>query len=411
MMHARSSHILFAFSAAAILALSACDGGKAEGGSDDKAAKADADGGGEAPAADSGGSEAAAGDGGAGGDAAPAEAAVAIDEEVQKDLQAIVDNCEINTDGATVKCENDERKNLLDKFSKGDKDRAASLDTLAVFLGDADAKKQTVAGSVMMSGMRTLGKDKPTVSPDTAKRLIEALGKAPKYQAAQAAPTVALAASATGDQATLDLLYSTVDAHEHKAVATLAYANLIWYGGTTALPKLQELTAGDDEGKAAAALEAFRNAYDVPEDVKKEVCPWVEKYIADDRGRVRQMAGWGAIKCGGASIDKLLEAGEKREAEGQFTRDDYMVFRDICFSFMGEDSPGSEEQCKRNYAFLEKVVKNEKVESADRGLALFAIYYQRRDDATMKLAKKYKGHKDPEVKKRAEEIIESLDKK
>ena len=44
------------------------------------------------------------------------------------------------------------------------------------------------------------------------------------------------------------------------------------------------------------------------------------------------------------------------------------------------------------------------------GLALFAIYYQRRDQESYDLMQKYKNHKDENVKKYALQSIESLEK-
>lgn len=381
-----------------LAAAPACDKSKAEDGGDkaegkEGAKKAE----GEADAGEGGGSEL---------DAPPK-----IDEEIMADLKAIVDNCEINPDGATVtKCKNKEKRALVDKFTKKEKDRGEAIDSFAKALGSDDPKLQTAAGSVMMSAMRAMP-EVEKVSPAAAKRLVDAFAKAPKYQAAQSAPTVVHAANLSGNQEVLDALYAAIDSHEHKSMKSVAYPHLMAYGRLDRFDKVKELAASDDEQTAAAALEAWRNMKKPTDAEKKEVCPFVVGFLGDSRKRVFQQAGWGAIKCGGESVDKLLDEGEKRLSEKhEFTRDHYMVFRDVCFSFMGEKTAGQEEQCNRNYAFLQKAVDDEEVDAKARGLALFAIYYQRRDQATKDLAMKYKGHKTPEIAEKAGEIIESLDK-
>ena len=51
----------------------------------------------------------------------------------------------------------------------------------------------------------------------------------------------------------------------------------------------------------------------------------------------------------------------------------------------------------------------EKIDNLTRGLCLFAIYYQKRDEDTLKLMKKYANHKVEDVKKYANDAIKSLE--
>ena len=117
------------------------------------------------------------------------------------------------------------------------------------------------------------------------------------------------------------------------------------------------------------------------------------------------------LSCGGKYIDSLLDEGEKRLASSnRFTRDDYLLYRDVCFTPIKGmiKEAGKEAQCERTAQFLENAVNNEKVESRDRGLALFAIYYQRRNAKSMKVMQKYKDHADENIRKYARDSIKSL---
>lgn len=335
-----------------------------------------------------------------------------IDAEIMADLKAIVANCEVNVSGCTVnKCANDETKTLLDKFELKDgkrpKDRGVAIDTFAAALADPDDKLQTAAVSVMYSGYRVMP-DVDAVSPAAAKRLIEAWAKLPKYQANQSITGVVHAVMLSGSDEVANALYSAVEAHPEASKGS-AWEALMTYGRVRALPKLQELSKSDDKDTARAALSSFRNMYDVTDEEKAAVCPWIAGFLGDSRPEVFEAAGYGAIRCGGEYVDKLLDEGEKRLSEShEFTRTHYFVFRDVCFSFMGEKTAGQQAQCDRNYAFLQKAVDDAAVESEFRSLALDAIYYQRRDATTKALAQKYLKHKDEAVAKRAAEIVEKL---
>ncbi len=163
---------------------------------------------------------------------------------------------------------------------------------------------------------------------------------------------------------------------------------------------------------ASSALRSFRKMYDVTDEEKAQICPWIAGYLGDSRLEVFEVAGYGAIRCGGEYVDKLLDEGERRLSEShEFTRTHYFVFRDVCFSFMGEKTAGQQAQCDRNYAFLQKAVDDDAVDSEFRSLALDAIDYQRRDATTKALAKKYLRHKDEKVAGRAKEIVEKLEDK
>lgn len=386
----------FALPIVAAAALFGCDNGKTE--ETPKAAAMPT----EKAADDAGSAEA-----GDPSDEAPVEpAGPKADPELLSAIDGVISNCSVDAKGGSLnECKAEEFKNLRTKVKEDEN----SLETLAVVLGDADPNKVFVAASLMMNEFRTLG-EAPEVDPVVAKALVDGFAKTSGYTAARAAPTVSMAATASGDDAVMAAMFKAADDNENENATAAAYRYAMRYGGTRAFPKIKDKAEGDAPRLAAAAVQSYREVHDASTQLSETVCPWARGLLEHEDKQVRQQAGWVAIRCGGESIDRLLEVGEERLENHEFSRDDYMVYRDICFSFMGEDTAGSEEQCNRNYAFLQKAVDDSKLESSDRSLALFAIYYQRRDDATKKLAKKYAKSKDPEIKERANEILESLNK-
>jgi hypothetical protein len=57
---------------------------------------------------------------------------------------------------------------------------------------------------------------------------------------------------------------------------------------------------------------------------------------------------------------------------------------------------------------LEKATNDDRVASLARGLALYSIYYQRRDAETMVLMRNYEKHEDENIQKYAKDAIKSL---
>lgn len=72
------------------------------------------------------------------------------------------------------------------------------------------------------------------------------------------------------------------------------------------------------------------------------------------------------------------------------------------------DKAAREKQCDRVFKFLQDVADNPAIESSVRGLSLWNIYYQRRDQKSLDLMRKYEKNKDPEIQKRAKDAIKSL---
>jgi hypothetical protein len=76
---------------------------------------------------------------------------------------------------------------------------------------------------------------------------------------------------------------------------------------------------------------------------------------------------------------------------------------------MGEADKPKPETCQKAYDFLESIANNPKVDNAGRGSALADIYYQRRDEVTLELMKKYENSDIEEIKKAATDAIKSIE--
>jgi len=331
-----------------------------------------------------------------------------VDPEIMADLEAIVSNCKVGVSGNTVnKCKNKEHKALLKKFSEKKKDKVDALDTFSVALTSENKELAVAASTILYSGFRNFGTTPKKVSKDVAKRLIEAVAKSPKYQAAQALTAAVHAANLAGEQ---EALYAMLENHPYDSLPGLAYPKIMYYGRMNAFPKVKSLVDSGNKKWAKAALKAPRNMPKPTEEEKAAVCSWADSKIKGNTSDTFYGVGNLMIWCKGEYINTLLTEGEKRLEKNIFTRNDYLLFRDVCFTPIKGliKEAGKEAQCKRTLTFLEKAVNNESLESLPRGLALFAIYYQRRNADSMVIMKKYKDHKDPKIQKYAKESIESL---
>lgn len=284
-------------------------------------------------------------------------------------------------------------------------DFASSLADLA--RGKEDPKLAAAAVAILAENWDYL--------PEDAKRrnatpyAIEATLAA--YQESSGARAVRLAKVAT-HVATLGnalaKLVATVDAHATKDARDEAYRHMMTFARLEAFPTIK--LAGAKKEHADAALDALRNMYKPSEAEKVQVCPWAKGFLGDADGKIAESAGQDMVYCRGEYIDALVAEAEKRLAAGQFKNPFAMVMREPCFQFAGALTPSAADvaQCDRVYAFLEKAANDPKVDDQTRGLALFNIYYQRRDDKTLKLMRRYEKNANKEVAKRAQEAIKSL---
>jgi hypothetical protein len=211
--------------------------------------------------------------------------------------------------------------------------------------------------------------------------------------------------------------YAVLEAHDDEYFVLAGWTASTTYGRLKPFDKLDAMAKSGDPKKLLAAVSALNALPSPTGDENAKICPWAEPYLGADAPEVEEseifeQAGYILTGCRGEWIDKLLAFGEAQRAKNRFDRRYYFVFRDMCFGgFMGgeENANATEAQCEANYAFLEKVVNTEGVPAEGRGLALGAIGYQRRDEKSLKLMKKYLKSKVPEIKETAEEYKKMLE--
>lgn len=336
---------------------------------------------------------------------APAE----LNDALMADIKKVASACEIDVKYHNVKCTGDEYKALRSSFTKKTYDRVEVIDTMATALTDSDPKVQSVAANMTYSVISGFPDAKiGDVPTGSARRMLETFGKLDDPAQRAMAYTVYVGTLAGLN----DEVYTAIEKHPRPSINPYAFEHVMKYGRLTAFPKIQELAKSEDEKTMRVAFNSVLNMNKMSDEEKNEVCPWAKGYLSSEKDAQFLGAGRVMLRCRGEYINDLLAEGEKRNKENKFTRDYTMVYRDICFSMVKGliDEAGVQAQCERNYKLLEDVTNNEETDSTARGLALFGIYYQRRDQKSYDLMKKYKDHKDEKVKKYANESMASLEK-
>ncbi len=343
--------------------------------------------------------------------AEPEKPKVAIDEAFMKSLKAIVADCEIGKDDSYIsKCKGKLNDELVEAYrERKDKKFEDTLDTLAVALTAEDHALNVVAASFissMYSYITNEGEKAMKFDKDAAGRFMAAVAKvkSPSLLGNIAVAVTYIATLTEHDKALFDLIEA------EKSIQPYVLGQVMRFGRMRVFPKVQEYAKSTEPRISTSALAAPLGMYNATADEQKTICPWALGFLTSEVDQIFHNAGQNMIRCKGEYIDKLLDEGEKRLKEDKFNREYYFVFRDICFSMMGAltKEPGMEAQCDRNYKFLESVAKNKKIDGEFRGLALDAIYYQRRDKKTLDVLKKYANDKDPKVKEYVTKDIESL---
>jgi len=332
------------------------------------------------------------------------KAALKQNPQVVTLLKAIVEGCTVTVDSASVySCKNKEDQALGDYIRK---DRPKDLfETYASFLTSKDEKMRAAAIAEAAYTFTTLDKDgrKSNATKPVANAFLDALAKDDGTAVRLAPPAVDLGFIA-GLGSRVIKVTDSVNTNARNA----AYRTFMEYGRMEGFSRLQEVAKEKDF--AVAALSAPRQMYEWTDAEKAQICPWAKGYLGDATNSTAAEAAYTVIKCKGEYIDALLDEGEKRVRNKQFDNPFAMTFREICFEFISglSGQAGGSPQCKRNYAFLEKVTNDESVKAEVRGMSLWNIYYQRRDKESLALMRKYEKHKVPEIAKRAKEAITSL---
>lgn len=337
-------------------------------------------------------------------DDTPAAAPLKPNRALMELLKKIPDGCTVSVDSASVySCKNKEDQAITDFIRK---ERPKDLyETYASLLSSKDAKMRAVAVAEAANTFSTMDKDsrKSNATKAVANAFLDELAKDDGIAYRLAPPAVDL-----GFIAGLGSRVIKVTDKINTNARNAAYRTFMEYGRMEAFPKLQEVAKEKDF--AVAALSAPRSMYEWTDSEKNKICPWAKGYLSDASNSTAAEAAYTAIKCKGEYIDALLDEGETRVKNKQFDNPFAMTFREICFEFIGgvTGQAGGNPQCKRNYAFLEKVTNDATVKPEVRGMSLWNIYYQRRDKESLALMRKYEKSKVPEIAKRAKEAIDSL---
>lgn len=334
---------------------------------------------------------------------------MALNATLVEHVKAHVDKCTVNVEkGQAYSCK-DRVTDALATYIRGQKPTDFASTMIELVRKKDDEKMSAAAVALLSEQFDNLGEEgkRKNASPEVTKSALAMLGDSADNRAMRLAPVVAQLGTLSGS---LDELYAAIDAHPVKDARDNAYRNLLVYGRLKTLPKLQEVAEKKPE-HAAAALDAVRRIPSkLSEEERAKICPWAKGYLANKDLSVASIAGDGMVRCKGEYIDALLAEAETRLKDKEFKDPFSQVLREPCFEMVQDvtKKEASEAQCEAVYAFLEKVANDATVADPVRGLALWNIYYQRRDDKTLKLMRKYEKHSNAEVSKRAKEAIDSL---
>lgn len=339
--------------------------------------------------------------------AGDAEAAAPLKQNPQivELMKKLAEGCTVSIDSASVySCKNKEDSAVYD-FIRANRPKDL-FETYASLIQGTDSKLRAVAIAEANNTFSSLDKDlkQANATKPVANAFLDALAKDDGYAVRLAQPATDLGMLA----GLKDKVITVTDRLANTQARNASYRTFMEFGRLDVFPKLQEVAKNKDF--TVAALAAPRNMYDWTDADRQAICPWAKGYLGDASLPIAAEAGYDAVKCKGEYVEALLDEGEKRLKNGQFDEPFAMVFREICAEFISNISgrAGRDAQCKRNYAFLEKVANDESVKDEVRGRALWNIYYQKRDKDTLALMRRYEKHKNKEIQKRAKEAIQSL---
>lgn len=296
----------------------------------------------------------------------------------------------------------------------------AILNTLAAMALDANQPQVSLAALQLigklnnLSALQTLAKEPGLVTKSLAMNYLKilAMPSIPPRILGQVASVVTKVATMGG---AMEALLAFVDQSTDKVLVSSSLKSLMVFGRMEAFPKVLELSKSSDPAMQSLALKAALEMYKWTAEENAVLCPWAEPFLADaDLDRAADAAAI-MIRCrlvdNSKYIDSLLAEGRKRVEAGTWLRPLIFPYRDVCFGgMMGEAEQPAPEVCQKTYEFLEWATNYEKLDPDMRGMALSFIYYQARNAETLKLMRKYENHPVEQVKKRALEAIESLER-
>jgi hypothetical protein len=325
------------------------------------------------------------------------------------DMRAILAGCDVDrTTGAIQACRRGQERAFARQVLLLTPGRA--LDTMNHALHSDDAALRTLAAGLLYkhfgSRMAFLSSEPVKVDRRTAAGLVAALEQIRTPVAEQMASTVVHAAMIAG----LDSeLLRVLAAHPQPRVRLEAYGELMIFGRLRVFDTVQRLAQSGDPRVVAAALRAPRRMPSPTAAEKARFCPWGQSFLTRPEPQVADQAWRLMIRCGGAYIDALLAEGQRRMESADLTPALVEALARICFKpSRWSKLSATPAQCRRNYALLQRVTDARTLPVETRGMALWAIYHQRRDAETLKLMRSYQRHPEPEIRARARQAIREL---
>jgi len=292
-------------------------------------------------------------------------------------------------------------------------DRLRALATLVTLAGGKDSGVAAAAAHLVdTTPIRSLlaeyhkhGKRFPRRQ---AERLLAVLARLRGTGAVALAKTAAWVAALSG---TLDPLYDIVRDHPTPGVASRIMKHVAGYGRLAVLPRMKQWARNAKARRLELLLEGALEMRRMSEAEKQGVCPWARTFLGHEDLGVARRAGEVMVRCQGDYIDALLAEGKRRVEAGQWTKPFIWPFRNVCFSgFMGSAKLPAARYCKKTYRFLEWVANHDEVTDWYRAFALAMISYQRRNQTTYELMKKYRSHPNQAVRREARKQMAWLKK-
>jgi hypothetical protein len=353
--------------------------------------------------------EEASGDGGPASKESTAAAEVPLNPTLVAHVNAHAEKCTVNVEGGQAYSCKDNITDAMSKYMRETKPADFAATLIALIRKTSDAKVSAAAVALFSEQWDYLGDEgkKKNARPAVVKEAIAALKENAGNRAARLAGPVTHLATLAGS---FDELYVVADSHASKEARGNVYRNLLVFGSLKALPKLKEVAEKEPNYTVPALDAATRLGSTATDEEKGAVCPWAEGYLKHKDLNVAAEAGQAMVFCKGKYVDSLLAEAETRLKNKEYKDPFAMGMREPCFEFITDitKKAASEKQCDAVYTFLEKAANDATVDDSTRGLALWNIYYQRRDDKTLKLMRKYEKSPNKEIAKRAKEAIDSL---
>lgn len=347
------------------------------------------------------------GAGGAAASATTTTATTTLNATLVEHVKAHAETCTVSVEqGQAYSCKAG-ITDALSKYVRETKPADFASTLVTIIRKKDDAKMSATAVALLNEQLDYLGDDgkRANATPAAVKELLAALKDNTQNRAARIATPAAQLATLAGS---FDDLYAVADAHPTKEARDNVYRNLLVFGRAKGFAKVKQVAEKPEH--RSAALDAVPRMAKATDEEKAVVCPWAKGYLADPSLEIATKAGQDMIFCRDEYIDALLGEAETRLKNKQYKDPFAVLMREPCFELIKNVTPkaGAAKQCDAVYAFLEKAANDATVDDATRGMALYNIYYQRRDEQTLKLMRKYENHPNKEISKRAKEAIASL---